>query len=171
MEWNLPDDERNYIRTLAREQAGIAALPVMEERKQMWYALNDAQPGARPPVIIETWTFDRDFLPPELKTLLAENGVDACIAVQADQSETETLFLLDLAADGQPARPAAAHPGEAHRADARPLGRTYAVARSQGTAQSGPAITSHCSMRSRRSARKLVISSRIPSGSTRKVAT
>jgi hypothetical protein len=29
----------------------------------MWYALNDAQPGARPPVVIENWTFDRDFLP------------------------------------------------------------------------------------------------------------
>jgi hypothetical protein len=66
MEWNLPDDERKYLRTLAREQAEIAALPVMDERKQMWYALNDARPGARPPVIIETWTFDRDFLPPEV---------------------------------------------------------------------------------------------------------
>lgn len=40
----------------------------------------------------------RDFLPPELKQILAENGVDGCIAVQADQSETETFFLLDLAA-------------------------------------------------------------------------
>ena len=39
----------------------------------------------------------RDFLPPELKTVLAENGVDGCIAVQADQSEAETRFLLDLA--------------------------------------------------------------------------
>lgn len=40
----------------------------------------------------------RDFLPPELKTVFAENGVDGCIAVQADQSEAETQFLLDLAA-------------------------------------------------------------------------
>ncbi len=39
----------------------------------------------------------RDFLPLELKTLLADNGVDGCIAVQADQSETETHFLLNLA--------------------------------------------------------------------------
>lgn len=40
----------------------------------------------------------RDFLPPELKTVFAENGVDGCIAVQADQSEAETQFLLERAA-------------------------------------------------------------------------
>jgi hypothetical protein len=59
----IPDTERDYLRELARTQAEYAALPVMAERKQMWYALNDAQPGARPPVVIETWTFDRDFMP------------------------------------------------------------------------------------------------------------
>lgn len=63
MEWNLPDSERRYLRELARKQAEYAALPVMEERKQMWYDLNDGVPGARPPFIIETWTFDRDFMP------------------------------------------------------------------------------------------------------------
>jgi L-fuconolactonase len=40
----------------------------------------------------------RDFLPDELLPELAANGVDGCIAVQADQSERETLFLLELAA-------------------------------------------------------------------------
>jgi L-fuconolactonase len=39
----------------------------------------------------------RDFLPTELGPLLAENGMDGCVAVQADQSEAETQFLLDLA--------------------------------------------------------------------------
>jgi L-fuconolactonase len=39
----------------------------------------------------------RDFLPPDLKPLLAENGLNGCIAVQADQSENETHFLLQLA--------------------------------------------------------------------------
>jgi hypothetical protein len=33
----------------------------------------------------------RDFLPLELKTLLADNGVDGCIAVQADQSEQKLI--------------------------------------------------------------------------------
>ncbi len=41
----------------------------------------------------------RDFLPKDLRPILASNSIDGCIAVQADQSETETAFLLNLAAD------------------------------------------------------------------------
>lgn len=40
----------------------------------------------------------RDYLPHDLIPQLHENGVDGCIAVQADQSEAETQFLLELAA-------------------------------------------------------------------------
>lgn len=39
----------------------------------------------------------RDFLPADLHPLLTSQGVDGCIAVQADQSEAETEFLLALA--------------------------------------------------------------------------
>ena len=39
----------------------------------------------------------RDYLPGELKEELSGNAIDASIAVQADQSEAETGFLLDLA--------------------------------------------------------------------------
>jgi L-fuconolactonase len=39
----------------------------------------------------------RDFLPQDLMPALAANGVDGCVAVQADQSERETRFLLELA--------------------------------------------------------------------------
>jgi L-fuconolactonase len=39
----------------------------------------------------------RDFLPEDLEPELDANGVDATIAVQADQSEAETEFLLGLA--------------------------------------------------------------------------
>ncbi len=39
----------------------------------------------------------RDFLPEDLDHEYQANGIDASIAVQADQSENETLFLLDLA--------------------------------------------------------------------------
>jgi L-fuconolactonase len=39
----------------------------------------------------------RDYLPDELGLELRRNEVDGSIAVQADQSEAETLFLLDLA--------------------------------------------------------------------------
>ncbi|RBL94133.1 amidohydrolase family protein [Chitinophaga flava] len=38
-----------------------------------------------------------DFFPEHLKPVLAANGVHGCVAVQADQSENETAFLLDLA--------------------------------------------------------------------------
>ena len=43
----------------------------------------------------------RDFLPEELARECQANGIDATIAVQADQSENETLFLLDLAEGSQ----------------------------------------------------------------------
>jgi L-fuconolactonase len=39
----------------------------------------------------------RDFLPSDLHPILNESGVSGCIAVQADQSEKETDFLLSLA--------------------------------------------------------------------------
>jgi len=39
----------------------------------------------------------RDFLPEELAAECRANGIAATIAVQTDQSEEETLFLLDLA--------------------------------------------------------------------------
>lgn len=39
----------------------------------------------------------QDFLPTDLQPLLKENQIDGCVAVQADQSEEETHFLLELA--------------------------------------------------------------------------
>jgi len=39
----------------------------------------------------------RDFLPMDLIPELRANGMDGCVAVQADQSEGETAFLLALA--------------------------------------------------------------------------
>src|SRR5882724_1665647 len=51
----------------------------------------------------DTWITDamsvlkRDFLPEDLAAECRANGIEATIAVQADQSENETLFLLDLA--------------------------------------------------------------------------
>ncbi|MFW5856379.1 MAG: hypothetical protein ACOCX4_00755 [Planctomycetota bacterium] len=62
----LPKEEIEHLRALARRQAEIAALPVMEVRKRIWTETNDAVPGARPPFAIESWTFDRDFLPADL---------------------------------------------------------------------------------------------------------
>ncbi len=61
--YTLPKDELDYLRVLACRQAEIAALPVMHSRQDVWTAVNDAVPGARSPFAIETWTFDRDFMP------------------------------------------------------------------------------------------------------------
>lgn len=41
----------------------------------------------------------QDFMPQDLRPVLAANGVDGCVAVQADQSETETDFLLQFQDD------------------------------------------------------------------------
>ncbi len=41
----------------------------------------------------------RDFTPEQLRVLLDQNDVTGSIAVQADQSEEETKFLLDLASE------------------------------------------------------------------------
>ena|ERR1700730_15791207 len=45
----------------------------------------------------EMKSIQRDFMPEDLLPLLEPNGFEGCIAVQADQSEEETYFLLDLA--------------------------------------------------------------------------
>src|SRR5690554_1923908 len=39
----------------------------------------------------------RDFLPEDLQPLLQQHQLDGCIAVQADTSEKETKFILELA--------------------------------------------------------------------------
>lgn len=38
----------------------------------------------------------RDFLPSTLEKVYKENGIDGCVAVQADQTQAETDFLLHL---------------------------------------------------------------------------
>ncbi|HKR29545.1 MAG TPA: amidohydrolase family protein [Terriglobales bacterium] len=48
-------------------------------------------------ITYEMAVLKRDFLPADFLPELRANGIDACVAVQADQSEEETLFLLDLA--------------------------------------------------------------------------
>jgi L-fuconolactonase len=45
----------------------------------------------------EMKAIQRDFLPEELESTLKENKIDGTVAVQADQTEEETIFLLKLA--------------------------------------------------------------------------
>lgn len=64
--FSLTDQDLSRLRALAARQAELAALPVMAVRKKLWRDMNDGVPGARPPFAIESWTFDRDFLPDSL---------------------------------------------------------------------------------------------------------
>ena len=70
----LSAEERSYLRKLARQQADLAALPVMQSRRKQWTDMNDGVPGARPPFVIESWTFDRDFMPESLFQCTSEYG-------------------------------------------------------------------------------------------------
>ena len=74
MKYNLSKEEILRLRGLAKRQAEIAALPVMQIRKKRWTDTNDGIPGARPPFAIESWTFDRDFMPEELFQCRSEYG-------------------------------------------------------------------------------------------------
>jgi len=47
----------------------------------------------------EMLVIKHDFLPADLLPVLQQNGIDGCVAVQASQSEEETLFLLKQAAE------------------------------------------------------------------------
>lgn len=63
LEWAVPPDERSYLRGLATRQAEYAALPVMAERRQQWFDLNDGCPNVRPPFILEATNFMFELLP------------------------------------------------------------------------------------------------------------
>jgi L-fuconolactonase len=41
----------------------------------------------------------KDFMPSDLNQVYKENGIDGCVAVEADQTPAETDFLLNLAAE------------------------------------------------------------------------
>ncbi len=62
MDLTITSKEREYLRDLAKRQAEIAALPIMQERTGQWYAHNELR-GKRPMIIIETDTFWSDMKP------------------------------------------------------------------------------------------------------------
>ncbi|MDR0390045.1 MAG: hypothetical protein LBH73_08235 [Spirochaetaceae bacterium] len=58
----IPGSEREYLRELAKKLLGYARLPVMAERKRLWY-LHNRLAGERPMVVMEEGTFLGDILP------------------------------------------------------------------------------------------------------------
>jgi L-fuconolactonase len=77
-----------------RDSKGRAKLSMNIDSHQHFWRYNSAR---------HAWIQDsmsvlkRDFLPADLALEFDSNAIDASVAVQADQSEQETLFLLDLA--------------------------------------------------------------------------
>lgn len=63
--YRVSESEKNYLRELAKKQLEYARLPVMDARKQTWVNLNTGK-HAVPPVVIETVTFEQDFMPAKL---------------------------------------------------------------------------------------------------------
>lgn len=55
--------EKIYLRELAERQKELSHLPVMEERKELWYLHNELK-GPRPMVVMEEDTFLDEILPP-----------------------------------------------------------------------------------------------------------
>lgn len=74
MQFELLDWERPILRELAQRQAGYAALPVMRQREKLWHDVNTGCGGTRLPVVIEEWTFDRDFMPESVYRCQSELG-------------------------------------------------------------------------------------------------
>ncbi len=66
---------------------------VIDAHQHFWHY----HPGTHGWINDEMSAIRRDFLPAHLERVLDENNVEGCIAVQADQTEKETGFLLQLA--------------------------------------------------------------------------
>ncbi len=76
-EFDIPDSEKNYLRELAKRQAEYAALPIMAQRRKMWFELNDGCKGARPLFIVEAGLpagFERDFMPAGILRCATKTG-------------------------------------------------------------------------------------------------
>lgn len=61
-DFNVTLEERRYLRELAKRQLEYAHLPIMEERKRLWY-LHNSLKGERPMVVMEEETFLGDIMP------------------------------------------------------------------------------------------------------------
>ena len=66
---------------------------IIDSHQHFWIYEKESQDW----ITEEMQVIRKNFLPNDLKDILLENGVDGCISVQADQTEKETNFLLDLA--------------------------------------------------------------------------
>jgi len=71
----------------------INELPVIDAHQHFW----EYEESKHSWIDDEMADIRRDFLPHDLAPVLEANGIDGCVAVQADQTEAETNFLINLA--------------------------------------------------------------------------
>lgn len=60
--WHVTEEERKFLRELAKKQLEYSMLPIMKEREARWYEHNDLK-GEVPMIHFETWTCQNDLLP------------------------------------------------------------------------------------------------------------
>lgn len=70
-------------------------MPVIDAHQHFWHY----DPVRHDWINEDMSVIRKDFLPGQLKPIFDTAGIDGCIAVQADQTETETDFLMQLAAE------------------------------------------------------------------------
>ena len=59
----IPENEKQYLRELAKQVRELSEKPVMKERERLWYLHNSLQ-GERPMVVMEEDTFLGEIMPP-----------------------------------------------------------------------------------------------------------
>lgn len=59
----ITEQEKQYLRELAKQQRELSEDPVMKERERLWYLHNSLQ-GERPMVVMEEETFLDEIMPP-----------------------------------------------------------------------------------------------------------
>lgn len=74
-----------------------ANFPIVDSHQHFW----EYDPGRHSWINDEMAVIRRNFFPADLKPVYEQAGVAACVAVQADQTETETAFLCELASKNQ----------------------------------------------------------------------
>lgn len=101
----VTENEKRYLRELAKQQRELANKPVMKERERLWYLHNSLQ-GERPMVVMEEETFLEEILPPLqcvsgdgkwmekqiLKTILPEQ-------LFQDDKVVDDVFKVDVQAE------------------------------------------------------------------------
>ena len=104
----MSHEERTYLRELAKRYMEIANLPVMEERRRLWYDHNACR-SMRPPIVMEWESFGKEFLPTPVCTSPAAVSIERRLlgpilneGLICDDKVVSPYFPLDWAIEHEP---------------------------------------------------------------------